>query len=72
MSREPALFLEDIESACRKIVRYTEGREREEVLRDEMRFEAVLFNLDILWNAIREEVPLLLAQISELRQAEDL
>lgn len=114
MSRDPALFLEDIEGACRKIVRYTEGRERDEVLRDEMRFEAVLFNLhvigeavkslpdelrqrhdtipwreiaglrdfvahayfaldlDILWNAIREEVPLLLARIAQLRQAEDL
>ena len=114
MSREPALFLEDIENACRKIVRYTEGREREDVLRDEMRFEAVLFNLhvigeavkslpdelrqrydtipwreiaglrdfvahayfaldlDILWNAIREEVPLLLARIEQLRQAENL
>ena len=44
MSREVRLFLEDIESACRKIVRYTEGSSRDDVFGDEMRFDAVLHN----------------------------
>jgi uncharacterized protein with HEPN domain len=45
VSRELQLFLEDIESACRKVVRYTEGSRRDEVFGDEMRFDAVLHNL---------------------------
>jgi uncharacterized protein with HEPN domain len=102
------LFLQDIETACAKIVRYTEGLTRDEVLRDELRFDAVLHNahvlgeavknlpdavrlaypevawrkiaglrdfvthayfaldLDILWNAIREEVPSLAAEVRKI------
>lgn len=108
MSRDPRLFLEDIATACRKIVRYTRGRERDQVFAEEMRFDAILYNLhvigeavknlpeetraaheevawreiagmrdfvahayfaldlDILWNAIDQEVPLLLERIRDI------
>lgn len=45
MSRDLLLFLRDIETACRKIARYTEGRHRDELFADEMPFDALLHNL---------------------------
>jgi uncharacterized protein with HEPN domain len=53
VSRDPLLFLEDIATACRKVLRYTEGRARDEVFRDEMRFEAILFNLHVIGEAVK-------------------
>lgn len=53
MSRDLRLFLEDIENACRKIVHYTDGSTREEVFSDEMRFDAVLHNLHVIGEAVK-------------------
>jgi uncharacterized protein with HEPN domain len=53
VSRDPLLFLEDIDTACHKILRYTAGRDRDEVFRDEMRFEAILFNLHVIGEAVK-------------------
>lgn len=97
VSRDLRLFLEDIESACRRIIRYTDGSTRDEVFSDEMRFDAVLhlpnsfrdrhptiewreiagirdvvahayfaLDLDILWDAVRTDVPALLDRVPEL------
>lgn len=52
MSRELQLFLEDIESGCRKIIRYTDGLSRDEVFGEEMRFDAVLHNLHVIGEAV--------------------
>lgn len=53
MSRDPLLFLEDIAFACEKILRYRADRSRDEVFRDEMRFDAILFNLHVLGEAVK-------------------
>jgi uncharacterized protein with HEPN domain len=108
VSRDVVLLLEDIEKSCSKIVHFTSERTRDEVFADEMRFDAILRNLhiigeavknlpldwrqkhsdipwraiaglrdfvahvyfaldlDILWNAIQQEVPNLLRRIEEL------
>jgi uncharacterized protein with HEPN domain len=54
VSRDPLLFLHDIEQASRKIIRFTEGRERDEVFTDEMRFDAVLHNLHVIGEAVKQ------------------
>ena len=48
MWRDPLLFLEDIENSCEKIVRYTEGRSKDQVFEDDVRADAVLLNLHII------------------------
>ena len=53
MSRDPLFFLEDIEKSCAKIGRYTEGLERTEVFEDELRFDAVLHNFQIIGEAVK-------------------
>lgn len=53
MSRNLLLFLEDIEKSCLKIVDYTEGRTRDEVFADELRFDGVLFNLHVIGEAVK-------------------
>ncbi len=64
MSRDPSLYLEDIVEACDTISRYPEGVTYEELLRDSMRLDAVVRNLEIVGEAasrlpepIRDEVP---------------
>jgi uncharacterized protein with HEPN domain len=54
VSRESLLFLEDIEKGCAKIIRYTKGLERDRVFVDEMRFDAVLFNLHVIGEAVKK------------------
>lgn len=53
MSRDTLLFLRDIEAACLKIQRFTAGRARDETFADEMRFDAILFNLHVLGEAVK-------------------
>jgi uncharacterized protein with HEPN domain len=111
VSRDAVLFLEDIQTSSAKIIRFTTDRTRDEVFVDEMRFDAVLWNLhiigeavknlppewrqkhsdvpwraiaglrdfvahayfaldlDILWNAIREEIPRLRQRVQEILEA---
>jgi uncharacterized protein with HEPN domain len=54
VSRDPLLFLEDIEKSCEKVVRYTEGRSKDQVFDDEIRAEAVLLNLHIIGEAVKK------------------
>ena len=53
MSRHPLLFLEDIETSCAKIVRYTDDLGRAEFLEDELRFDAVLHNFQVIGEAVK-------------------
>lgn len=53
MSRDLLLFLEDIEKSCSKIVLYTSELTRDEVYTDEMRFDAILRNLHIIGEAVK-------------------
>jgi uncharacterized protein with HEPN domain len=57
VSRDPLLLLEDIVKASSRIVRYTEGLERDAVFSDEMRFDAVLHNLHVIGEAVKSLSP---------------
>ena len=54
MSRDPLLFLEDIEKSCAKVLRYTEGRSKDEVFGDELRLDGVLLNLHVIGEAVKK------------------
>ena len=53
MSRESRLFLEDMRKACEKVVRFTHGLTREQILADEKTFDALLRNLEIIGEAAK-------------------
>lgn len=54
MSRDALLLLEDTEKSCSKIIRYTEGLSRDQVFVDELRFDGVLLNLQIIGEAVKQ------------------
>jgi len=54
VSRDPLLFLEDIEKSCEKVVQYTDGRSKDQVFEDEIRADAVLLNLHIIGEAVKK------------------
>jgi uncharacterized protein with HEPN domain len=53
VSREYRLYLVDVQSACEKILRYTNGLELDGFLKDERTFDAVIRNLEILGEAVK-------------------
>ena len=53
LSRDLDSFLKDIETGCAKIGRYTGDLERDEVFADEMRFDGILFNLQVIGEAVK-------------------
>ena len=53
MSRDPILCLEDIETSCTKILKHTKGLERASFSSDEIRFDGVLFNLQVIGEAVK-------------------
>ena len=48
MSRDWRLYLDDMEVACEKVVRYVGSLDREAFLADEKTYDAVLRNLEII------------------------
>jgi uncharacterized protein with HEPN domain len=58
MSRDYLLFLEDMQEACRKLLRYTEDLTFEEFVGDERTYDAVIYNLVILGEAAKQIPPL--------------
>lgn len=54
MSRDPLVFLEDIATSCEKILRFTEGLNADSVFEDDLRRDAVLFNLHVLGEATKK------------------
>jgi uncharacterized protein with HEPN domain len=53
MSRDPRLYLEDMQTACRKIVNYTFGMVRQDFLQDDKTYDAVIRNLEIIGEAAK-------------------
>lgn len=53
MSRDPRLYLEDIAQACRRIEDYLGALSRDEVFADNMRFDAILHNLHVIGEAVK-------------------
>ncbi|GAB4579385.1 MAG: hypothetical protein Fur0022_21230 [Anaerolineales bacterium] len=49
--RDYRLFLEDIQLACQKILTYTQGMTLEEFKQNDMAYDAVMRNLEILGEA---------------------
>ena len=48
MSRDYLLFLEDMQTSCEKILRYTEDIGFDQFAADEKTYDAAIFNLEIL------------------------
>ena len=57
MSRDYHLFLRDMQESCSKILRYTHGITLAKFLGDEKTFDAVLRNLEIVGEAVKQ-IPL--------------
>jgi uncharacterized protein with HEPN domain len=57
MSRDYLFFLEDMQEACSKLLRYTESIEFGQFLEDERTYDAVIYNLVILGEAAKQVPP---------------
>lgn len=64
MSREPKVYLHDILVACEKILRYSEGIERDDLEFDEKTYDALVRNVLVIGEAaknvpdeVRERMP---------------
>lgn len=53
MSRSIKLYLEDIISSCTKIINYTQGMTIAELVADERTFDAVILNLLVIGEAVK-------------------
>lgn len=53
MSRDPVLYLEDMQRSCDKIIRYIGDMEFETFIGDERTYDAVLRNLEIIGEAAK-------------------
>ena len=54
MSRDFHPFLDDIRVTCEKILRYTSGLDYDRFIADEMRVDAILCNLTIIGEAVKQ------------------
>ena len=53
MSRNESLYLGDIQESCEKILRFTKGMTYKEFIHDELHFDAVLRNLEVIGEAVK-------------------
>ena len=53
MSRDPKLYLEDILTSCEKILRYTNGKNFEDFKSDDLLYDGVIRNLEIIGEAAK-------------------
>jgi uncharacterized protein with HEPN domain len=53
MSRDESLYLADIIECCEKVLRFTEGMTYKDFIYDELHFDAVLRNLEIVGEAVK-------------------
>ncbi len=53
MSRDPVLYLEDIQNSCDKIVRYTNGMSFDKFKTDDRTYDAVVRNLEVIGEAVK-------------------
>jgi uncharacterized protein with HEPN domain len=57
MSRDALLYLEDMQEACEKVLRYTKGATYTSFTSDEKTFDAVVRNLEIIGEAAKHVPP---------------
>ena len=53
MSRDEALYLSDIQDSCNKVLRFTQGMTYKDFVHDDLHFDAVLRNLEIIGEAVK-------------------
>jgi uncharacterized protein with HEPN domain len=53
MSREESLYIADIEESCEKVLRFTKGMTYKDFVYDDLHFDAVLRNLEIIGEAVK-------------------
>ena len=53
MSRDESLYIGDIQESCAKILRFTKGMTYKEFIHNELHFDAVLRNLEIIGEAVK-------------------
>lgn len=53
VSRDARLFLQDIERACERILRYVGARSRDEALGDDLVLDGVLMNFQVIGEAVK-------------------
>jgi uncharacterized protein with HEPN domain len=53
VSRDESLYLEDILKSCEKVLRFTRGMTYKDFVHDELHFDAVLRNLEIIGEAVK-------------------
>jgi len=53
MSRDSRVFLEDMQVCCEKILRYTQGLTFEQFIADEIIYDAVVRNVEIIGEAAK-------------------
>jgi uncharacterized protein with HEPN domain len=53
MSRDVSLYLADIQESCEKVLRFTKGMTYKDFVHDELHFDAVLRNLEIIGEAVK-------------------
>ncbi|MBI5080230.1 MAG: DUF86 domain-containing protein [Chloroflexi bacterium] len=54
MSRDYRLFLDDIKTACQKVLRYTSEMSYEQFINDEKTYDAVVRNLEVIGEAAKK------------------
>ena len=64
MSRDWLLFLDDLIASAQKIARLTQGLDADQLARDEAAFDAVLFNLQVMGEAVKSFPPEAMARLS--------
>ncbi|HSG42530.1 MAG TPA: HepT-like ribonuclease domain-containing protein [Anaerolineales bacterium] len=53
MSRDETLYLEDIQESCEKVLQFTKGMTYKDFVREDLHFDAVLRNLEIIGEAVK-------------------
>ena len=53
MSRDESLYLTDIQESCKKVLRFTKGMTYKDFAHDDLYFDAVLRNLEIIGEAVK-------------------
>ena len=53
MSRDESLYLADIQESCEKVLRFTKGMTYKEFVHDDLHFDAVLRNLEIIGETVK-------------------
>ena len=62
MSREWALFIQDIIDCCVKILNFTSGMSREQFEADALHYDATV------WNVIQSEIPKLTLELQRIQR----